>query len=623
MQAFFDKMVVNNRVCMIKAELPDLDKRLERTDKRVERMFRYDITNAVHKLNGCLIRVHQRELTGSPSEADLDMAAVAVYNSKDPYAGIRREETATQCMFYLVWTYVRHFPKFSPESSIQALKNMGYKVCGDPSLTATDDDDANGNRKRSATGAQMSELPAGTKAAKAAVRREAREAAEQARVSEAHISALSSLAKSSADRNSMMRDQNEVAFWSQPHVRATPEGETWLRLQLQRRLQSTSVATPVMATDATAASASTAGGQDGGSAEVNAARTDGPARVEPSGQEQGRNSGAVAPPAARTARLKAAMVACRRSEGYDAATDAVNHHRRSPAAATAAAATPGTVQAAAVSRQSRRAHDAAVAAAVADAVAATRSRVGDARFARPTRAPRNSSPDVSNVIGTEMFTVPINRKTPPAPAGRTKTPASAGRTTPPARAAGRCSSPASTASHPVTSAAASAAAARGLDDGDGADSDVVLVGTQRRTPDLQMHQAGPNNSAQGAARPTRGEASMRTKKVAFANSKQPVSSMLQQAIAALKRTEDTTRKPVAPEDPDLDLEDAAPPRGRSAAPASSASFVESTPSPPSRRRRRAMRSRHVTRRIIYASSSSSNDEEDEGESNSDDDAADE
>ena len=198
MQAFYDKMVVNIRVLMIKADLPELDKRLERSDKRIERMFRYDITNAVHKLNGCLISAHQRELTGSPTEADMDMAAVALYNNKDPYAGVRREEAATQCLFYLVWTNLRLFPKLSPETSTNTLKKLQYKVYGDPSLTARDKmESACGGRKRQPSAAGLTDLPVGTKAAKAAVRRDAREAAKHDRVSTAHINVLASLAKSS------------------------------------------------------------------------------------------------------------------------------------------------------------------------------------------------------------------------------------------------------------------------------------------------------------------------------------------------------------------------------------------------------------------------------------------
>jgi len=93
-QSFWDKMVENTRDFTKENKLPDLHKRLARTYKRIEKMFRYDITQAVHKLNACLVSVHQRRLTGSPTEKDLMMAAVALYNNMSPFAGIRREEDA-------------------------------------------------------------------------------------------------------------------------------------------------------------------------------------------------------------------------------------------------------------------------------------------------------------------------------------------------------------------------------------------------------------------------------------------------------------------------------------------------------------------------------------------------
>jgi len=149
----------------------------------------------------------------------MDMAAVALYINKDPYAGVLREEAATQRSFYLVGTCLRHFPKFSPEDSINTHKKMRYKVYGDPRVTATDNkESASGGRKRLPSAARLTDLPVRTKPAKAPVLRDAREAAEHARVSAAHIDALPSLAKSSAEPNSMMRDQNDVAFRSQPHV---------------------------------------------------------------------------------------------------------------------------------------------------------------------------------------------------------------------------------------------------------------------------------------------------------------------------------------------------------------------------------------------------------------------
>jgi len=243
MEAFYIEMVVNIRVLLIKADLPELDKRLERSDTRIEPMFRSEITNAVHLLNACLISAHQHELTGSPTDTDMYMAAVGLYNNKDPYAGVCRGEAATQCLFHLLWTNLRHVPKFSLEKSINTLKKMRYTAYGNPGLTARDDKEtASGGRKRPPSAAGLTNLPVGTKAAKAAMRRNAREAAEHARVSAALIDASASLAKSSAECNSMMRDQYDEAFWSQHHVRATREEEALVRGQLQRRLRLTDAA---------------------------------------------------------------------------------------------------------------------------------------------------------------------------------------------------------------------------------------------------------------------------------------------------------------------------------------------------------------------------------------------
>jgi len=98
-------------------------------------MFRYDITQAVHKLNACLVSVHQRRLTGSPTEEDLLMAAEALYNNMSPYTGIRREADAIQCLYVRVWEYLRHFPKFSPEAALNAINDMGYSVHGNPDFS--------------------------------------------------------------------------------------------------------------------------------------------------------------------------------------------------------------------------------------------------------------------------------------------------------------------------------------------------------------------------------------------------------------------------------------------------------------------------------------------------------
>jgi len=70
-QSFWDKIVENTRDFMNEIKLSDLHKRIARTVTRIERMFRYDITQAVHKLTACLVSVHQRRLNGSPTEKDL------------------------------------------------------------------------------------------------------------------------------------------------------------------------------------------------------------------------------------------------------------------------------------------------------------------------------------------------------------------------------------------------------------------------------------------------------------------------------------------------------------------------------------------------------------------------
>jgi len=261
----------------------------------------------------------------SPTEADMDMAAVALYNNKDPYAGVRREEAATQCLFYLMWTYLRHFLKFSPEESINTLKKMRYTVYGDSSMTAKDDKETvSGGRKRPPSAAGLTDLPVGTKAAKAAMRRNAREAAEHARVSAAHIDALASLAKSLAERISMMRDQNDVAFWWQAHVQATPEGEAWLRGQLQRWLR---------VTDAAAGGAAATEDED----QVKCVEVVEPPRRDVPDEQ---TTSHAASSDARAAFLKAAIKASRLSRGYDVAKAAAERPCRARAAAGTAATRP-------------------------------------------------------------------------------------------------------------------------------------------------------------------------------------------------------------------------------------------------------------------------------------------
>jgi len=123
--AFWNVMVDSSRNAMIEARLPGLEKRLERSDRIIERTFRYDITNATHRLNACRISAVKQQLTGALTEEDLDMAAVAVYNHKGPYQGIRREESAIKCDFISCWSFLRVHPKFSTESAVEHIKLAG------------------------------------------------------------------------------------------------------------------------------------------------------------------------------------------------------------------------------------------------------------------------------------------------------------------------------------------------------------------------------------------------------------------------------------------------------------------------------------------------------------------
>jgi len=237
-------MVSNTRLFLSRNALPDLDKRFKRTDKCIEKMFCYEITHAVHKLNACLFLVHQRQLTVSSFDEDLLITAVALFNNNIPYAGIRREEESIQCLYNRELMYLRHFPKLSLEAAIEAIKDMGYTVHGDAGLASDSDDDPSAGRKLSAPDSGWAGHAVVTKAGKAAQRRDARESADlacmasdNARVAEAHTDALLSLANSSAKQNSILKDQNEEAFRSQPLVGVTLEGAWWLRLQLRLRLK--------------------------------------------------------------------------------------------------------------------------------------------------------------------------------------------------------------------------------------------------------------------------------------------------------------------------------------------------------------------------------------------------
>jgi len=230
---FWNAMVDNSRDAMIEARLPQLEKRLQRSDRVMERTFRYDISNATHRLNACRISAVKRQLTGSLTEEDLDMAAVALYNDKGPYQGIRREAAAIKCDYLHCWRLLRANPKFSIDAAMEHLTLTGYSVFGDASKDSDESDDdevSTTPNKRRATGAL--ERPMGTKAAKAAFRSDV----SLERESAAHTAALNSLAKSSAERNDLAKRKHAVEFWSMPHVRDTPQGKAYWARQLDARL---------------------------------------------------------------------------------------------------------------------------------------------------------------------------------------------------------------------------------------------------------------------------------------------------------------------------------------------------------------------------------------------------
>jgi len=121
--------------------------------------------------------------------------------------------------------------------------------------------------------------------------------------------------------------------------------------------------------------------------------------------------------------------------------------------------------------------------------------------------------------------------------------------------------------------------------------------------------------SRGARRPC-------TKKVAFNKTPSHVASMMQEAVAALQRANDTAPQRTAPKDPDTDEENELLRRARRRAGAASSS--SSGPSPPSHRRQRAVNRRRIPNRTIYGFSSSSSEvaarseESDDADNNLDD-----
>lgn len=88
---------------------------------------------------------------------------------------------------------------------------------------------------------------------------------------------------------------------------------------------------------------------------------------------------------------------------------------------------------------------------------------------------------------------------------------------------------------------------------------------------------------------SRGTASMRTKDVAFKKTTSHVSSMMQEAVVALKHANTTAPQPTTRKEPDCDEEDELLSRALGRAPATSSS--SSAPSPRSHRRQLALNRR--------------------------------
>jgi len=61
------------------------------------------------------------------------MAAVALYNDKGPYQGIRREAAAIKSDYLHCCRLLRANHKFSIDAAMEYLKLTGYSVCGDAS----------------------------------------------------------------------------------------------------------------------------------------------------------------------------------------------------------------------------------------------------------------------------------------------------------------------------------------------------------------------------------------------------------------------------------------------------------------------------------------------------------
>jgi len=154
------------------------------------------------------------------------------------------------------------------------------------------------------------------------------------------------------------------------------------------------------------------------------------------------------------------------------------------------------------------------------------------------------------------------------------------------------------AAHAADGRTTSAAASNPVHHGDAFASDVIVV-------DGDDHRSQTRRAAALDACPaSRGTASMRTKKVAFNKTPSDVATMMQEAVAALRRAKDTAPQRTTPKDPDSDEEDELLRRARRRR-TGAASSSSSAPSPPTHRRQRAVNRRRIPTRTIYGSSSSS------------------
>jgi len=252
--AFWNAMVGSSRIAMIDARLPGLKKRLERSERILERTFRYDISNATQRLNGCHTSYVKHQLTGELTEEDLQMAAVALCNDKGPYQGIRREKSAIKCDFKSCWYFLRVHPKVSTDFVEEHMKLAGCTVSGEVFDVSDGYDDGVSMTPSERRETEDVNRFVETKASKATFRLDVSLEREVA----AHSAALNSSSKSSAERNELAKRKHSIESWFLPLVRDTAQGKAFWQKQLDARLDEDSGRTadagyPHMATSTVAA----------------------------------------------------------------------------------------------------------------------------------------------------------------------------------------------------------------------------------------------------------------------------------------------------------------------------------------------------------------------------------